>query len=688
MPTKEVNLNSEIYNQGTTVDHTMEEKQHKLASMFREATRLHQTGNLVDASIFYNKILEEQPDNFDTISLLGTLNIQSGNLDEACLLLKKAIVLKPDSAISHGNLGSALQASGRFEEAMHSYKRAIELKPDYDEAYYNLASTLQACNMLDEAVVIYKLAINLKPNDADIHNNLGNALRRSGKPDEALNSYKHAAMLKPDNAEILCNLGAAFQELDNLDEAIINYKRAISLEPDNAKAHNNLGIALKKQCRPEEAVESYNRAIELKHDYAEAYNNLGITLLSLDQFDEAIKNHRKAIMLIPLYAEAHYNLGIALRKLKKLDEASASYRRAIAIKADYVEAHNNLGSTLEEQGMFTEAVTCYSRAIELKPDYVDAHFNRSILSLLTGNFKDGWKEYEWRFQIKDHVHRTFQKPMWDGSPLNDKTILVHTEQGYGDNIQFVRYLPMIQAQGGRVVFECLPILIHLLKDCKGIDTIISKDPSGNVTEQFDVHIPLLSIPGILDTEVDTIPSNGPYIVPDSARVAEWKDRLEVHDKSYKIGLVWASSPDNKELYHKKSCKLNQFEPALNIHGLSFYSLQKGPASTEIDSLHKGTKIINLDSELNDFTDTAAAINNLDLVISVDTSVAHLAGAIGKPVWLLLPFVPDWRWQLERDDSPWYPNMRLFRQTQMYDWDGVFEQITESLSRLMRSRANL
>lgn len=654
---------------------------------FQEALKLHQTGNLVDASILYNKILEEQPDHFDTISLLSTLNLQTGNLDAACVLLKKSTELKPDNAIAHGNLGSALHASGRFQEAMYSYKRAIELKPDYAEAYYNLGSTLQACNMFDEAIVVYKLAIDLKPNDADIHNNLGNALRMSGKPDEALNSYKQASTLKPHNAETHCNLGAAFQELGNLDEAILNYKKAISLSPDNAKAHNNLGTAFKKQCRLEEAEKSYNRAIELNPDYAEAYNNLGNALRSLNRLDEAITSYRTAITIKPYYAEAHYNCGNVRKEQKKFEEAFVSYKRAITIKPDYAEAHNNLAITLQEQAKFIEAAECYSRAIELKQDYADAHFNKSLLLLLQGNFKDGWQEYEWRLQTNGYTHRTFRQPRWDGTPLNGKTILIHTEQGFGDNIQFVRYLPMVQELGGRVVFECLPNLVNLLKNCAGIDAIISKNPSGKLSEQFDVHSHLLSIPSILNTRFDTIPSNGPYITPDPTRVVEWRDRLEAHDNSIKIGLVWASSPENKELYLKKSCKLIHFEEISKFRNLSFYSLQKGTSSAEILNAPKGMNIVDLNNELNDFVDTAAVIANLDLVISVDTSVAHLAGAIGKPVWTLLPFVPDWRWHLECNDSPWYPSMRLFRQTKLYDWDGVFDRVGKSLSKFRSCNTN-
>ncbi len=650
----------------------------RLEDILTEAHNQHQTGNFDTAVVLYNKVLEIEPNNINAVTLLGTLNLQKGNHDLACVLLRKSLSLKPDNAVVHNNLGSALQISGNFHEAIKHYKMAIELKPDYDDVYYNLGNTLQACNLLEEAIVIYKHAITLKPNDADIHNNLANVLRKSGKHDEALNSYKQAAILKPHNAEILSNLGTALQELGNLDEAIINYKKAIKLKPDNAKAHCNLGTALKKQCKLEEAVKSHNRAIELKPDFVEAYNNLGTALQSLNRLDEAIINYKKATILKPHYAEAHYNYGNVLKKQKKIDDAFLCYERAITIRSDYAEAHNNLGIILQEQGKIEEATESYSRAIKFKPEYADAHFNRSLMLLLKENFEDGWQEYEWRLRTKDYALKDFQQPMWDGSPLNGKTILVHAEQGLGDNIQFVRYLPMVQTLGGRVIFECLPSLVHLLKYCTGIDKLIKQMSTSDNTVQCDVHIPLLSLPGIFNTTLDNVPSQEPCIMPHSKFVTKWRNRIGVNDKSFKIGLVWASNPENKKIFIKKSCKLSDFNTLSEIPGLSFYSLQKGQASAEVNNPPKGMEIINLDKELNDFADTAAVIVNLDLVISIDTSVAHLAGAMGKPVWTLLPSVPDWRWLLERNDSPWYPSMRLFRQTQPYDWNSVFEQVKKAL----------
>ncbi|MCP3907085.1 MAG: glycosyltransferase family 9 protein, partial [Oceanicoccus sp.] len=289
--------------------------------------------------------------------------------------------------------------------------------------------------------------------------------------------------------------------------------------------------------------------------------------------------------------------------------------------------------------------------------------------LLTGNYKKGWPEYEWRLKTKAHRLRDFHKPVWDGSTLNGKTILVHTEQGFGDTIHFIRYLPMIQAQGRNVIFECLPNLTRLLKNSAGINNIIERAPKPTV--KYDTHIPLLSLPGIFGTTLDSIPSGIPYITVNSELIEQWRTRFD-KDNGFKVGIVWSGNRHNKK-DHIRSCTLTDFAPLMEIPGTSFYSLQKGPASAEANNPPKGLEIINLDNEINDFADTAAAIAYLDLVISVDTAVVHLAGALGKPVWTLLHFAPDWRWLLNRNDSPWYPGMQLFRHTKGNDWTELFEK---------------
>ncbi len=652
-------------------------KELNIKTELQEALRLHQAANLDAAAILYNKILKMQPHNIDAISLLGTLYLQTGNFDESRVLLKKSLTLDPDNPITHNNLGSALQTSGKFNDAITSYKQSIALNPNYDEAYYNLGNVYQAVSQLEDAIASYRQAIALNPNDADTHCNLANVLRKINRPEEAVIHYQQATTLMPLNAELHNNLGAALQVLDKFDEAIQSCQQAIILNPEYANAHNNLGTALRKQHKLEDAIECFNKAIELKPDYAEAFYNLGSALHTSGAFDEAVDAFNKAISIMPDYAKAHYNLGNTLKELNKLDDAVVCYQKAISLKPDYVMAHNNLGTVFQEQCRIDEAAECYSRAIEMKPDYAEAHLNKALTCLLNGNLKNGWDEYEWRLQTKNYSFKKFNQPMWDGKPLHGKTILIHTEQGFGDTIQFIRYLPMVQEQGGRVIFECLPNLIRLLKDANGFDKIIEKNPSGKLSEKYDVHVPLLSLPRLFDTTLETIPSDVPYITADPDLIDQWRLRLN-NDHKYKVGIVWAGNPDHTKDY-SRSCSLSKFAILSKSSEVSLYSLQKGPASVEPDKKPYNEKIVNLGNETNDFTDTAAIIANLDLVISVDTVVAHLAGAIGKPVWTLLPFEPDWRWLLDREDSPWYPDMRLFRQSRSDDWTEVFTRVKQALS---------
>lgn len=634
----------------------------KLANLLQEALKLHQVGDLASAIIFYNKIIDEQSDN----------------------------------AMVYYNLGLALQGSGRADHATASYRKATELKPDYTDAHYNLANTLRGQSKINEAVVSYRQAVFLKPDNPEMHCNLGAALQESGKLDEAIVNYTQAIALDSNYAMAHCNLGSALYETGNLDDAVASYNRAIELKPDFAMAHSNLGTALKDLCKLNQAVECYRKAIAIKPDYAEAYNNLGAALLEQREFEEAVICHNRAIAIKPEYAEAYNNLGTVLQELCKLDDAIANYKKAIALKPGFAEAHNNLGTALQGSGKLEEALVSYKQAIVLKPDFTLAHVNKSFILLLTQNFKEGWQEFKWRLNIKGRSVTTSEQLMWDGKPLNDKTIFVHTEQGFGDTIQFVRYLPMVKGQGGRVIIECQQNLYRLLRNCKGIDEIVEKNSANILSRQSDVHIHLLDLPGIFKTTLKSIPSHIPYITPDPILVDQWAARLNVDD-GFRIGIVWAGN-----LHHtrdrNRSCSLAHFAILAEVPGLSFYSLQKGHASIECENTPIGMKIANLDNEINDFADTAAVIANLDLVVSVDTAVVHLTGAIGKPVWALLPFAPDWRWLLKRNDSPWYPRphqnnaagqanglagqagMRLFRQSQPGDWNGVFEQIKRALKR--------
>ena len=463
--------------------------------------------------------------------------------------------------------------------------------------------------------------------------------------------------------------------------AVEYVERAIGLKGGAAAFHNNLGEAFRALHRIPEAVTCCRRALQLNPDFAEARNNLGAAFKEQGNLAEAIACYRRALDRKPDFAEAHYNLGVAVNDQGQLDEAIACYRRALELKPDYAEAHTNLGVALGDQGKLDEAAACYRRILARMPDFAEARWNQSLLSLLTGDFPQGWAGYQWRWKAKICQPRDFPQPLWDGQPLEGKTILLHAVQGLGDTIQFIRYATLVKKAGARVLVECQKPLVRLLAGCRGVDALIGR---GDELPPFDVQAPLLSLPGIFGTSLETIPADVPYLFADSGLAEHWRREL-ASIAAFKIGIAWRGSPIHRN-DRARSFPLSCFEPLANLPGIHLFSLQKGPGAEELQAACDHFPVAELGSRLNDFMDTAAVMRNLDLVITCDTSIAHLAGALGVPVWVAMPLVPDWRWLLGRDDSPWYPAMRLFRQKSLGDWSGVFGKIEAELCAQLQSKA--
>jgi tetratricopeptide (TPR) repeat protein len=500
---------------------------------------------------------------------------------------------------------------------------------------------------------------------------------QAGRLQAAEQIYRQILAVEPNQADAIHFLGLIAHQLGKHEVAIEYIGRSIELKRTEAFFHNNLGEAYRALHRIPEAVACYRRALELKPGYAQVYNNLGIAWKDQGKFDEAIAAWRRALELKPDYADAHNNLGAAFGHLGKLDEAVACCRRALELKPDFVDAHNSLGGALYGQGKLDGAVASYGRALKLKPDFAEAHWNRALTWLLAGDWQRGWKEYEWRWQTKDFTPRHFPQPVWDGGSLVGKTILLHAEQGLGDTIQFIRYTPIVKQLGGTVVVECQKPLLGLLEGCAGVDQLIGK---GDDLPAFDVHAPLLSVPGITNTSVETIPATIPYLFPRPEIHERWRKTLAEHD-SFKIGIVWQGNPGLRR-DRLRSIPLRYFAPLTQIPGVCLISLQKGVGTEQTAEVRDLFPVTELDSRLDEasgaFMDTAAVMMSLDLVVTSDTSIAHLAGALGVPVWVALSFVPDWRWLLDRNDSPWYPTMRLFRQERPGEWEGVFQRIEGAL----------
>jgi len=690
-------------------------QQNQVATLLQQGLALHQQGKFKDAQAIYEKVLAIQENHFDALQLLGALSMQTKeltkavdfltkalkinpnhaacysnrgivleelkHLDEALTNYDKAISIKPDYAEAYSNRGNVLQQLGCLYEALTSYDKAISFKPDFVEAYSNRGNVLKKMGRLYGALTSYDKAISFKPDYAESYSNRGNVLQQLGRFDEALTSYDKAISFKPDYAEAYSSLGNVLKKLGRLDEALTNYDKAISIKPDYADAHSNRGVVLEELKRSDEALISHNKAISIKPDYAEAYSNRGSALQQLGRLDEALINYDKAISIKPDYADAHSNRGNVLQQLGRLDEALISHNKAISIKPDYAEAYSNRGSALQQLGRLDEALTSYNKAISIKSDDTLAHWNLSLLHLLEGNFKNGWQGYEWRWKNENlpefKEKRNFSEPLWLGAEsLKDKTILLYAEQGLGDSIQFCRYVPLVAQLGARVILEVQRPLVKLLKGIEGVNQIIAK---GDALPNFDYQCPLLSLPLAFKTELHTIPQVSYHITSDREKVAKWKAILGEKVKP-RVGLAWSGSAIHKN-DHKRSLTLSKLQPYLNPD-VDYICLQKEIRDIDKALLAQHREIKYFGDALEDFTDTAALCELMDVVISVDTSVAHLAGTLGKPSWVLLPFSPDWRWLLDRDDSPWYPSAKLYRQERIGSWNGVLEKVQSDLIKLV------
>jgi len=550
------------------------------------------------------------------------------------------------------------------------------------------AMALQQAGELVRARALYDEILQTHPNNFDALFWLGLMAAQANHLQEAQQLIARAIEINPDHAAANANLGTVLAELERWDEALASYARAIALKPDYAVAYSNQGNALRKLKRPEAALASYEQAIALKPDFAEAYCNRGNVLRELGQWDAALANCDRAIELRPDFADAYCNRGIVQKELGLLDAALASYDRAIAIRPDHAAAYCNRGIALQELDRIDAALASYNRAIAIKADFPEAYYNRSIASLSLGDFENGWIDYEWRWRTEHGARlrdrRMFREGQWLGrESLAGKTILLHCEQGLGDTLQFCRYVRPIAALGARVILEVQGPLRSVLAGLDGVSQLVVQ---GDALPAFDYHCALMSLPLAFKTTTSSVPARVPYLEASAQKVQHWKERLG-EKMRLRVGLVWSGGfrPDQPELWsvnHRRNIPLAKLA-ALKHPDIEFYSLQKGqPAESEATALLStnwdGPHLTDLTRLLNDFSDTAALMELLDLVISVDTSIAHLAGAMGKPVWILNRFDSCWRWMHDRSDTPWYPTATLYRQEKAGDWDGVVQRVRADL----------
>lgn len=691
-----------------------------LGERFKRAVGCHQRGDLTSAARGYREILAQAPRHFDTLLYLGLIEAQHGNAVEGVNLMRRAVEVNPNAEAAHLNLGNVLLELGRAEESLQCFNRAVGinrrspmalnsqglallemqrnpealaafdrallLQPDYVEALSNRGNALLQLGRAADALASYERALQIEPRSEQVLNNRGNALLELCRYADAVDSFNRALELQPAYAEALHHRGNAYWEMQNTTAALVDIEHALAINPAYAEAHNSLGTVLLKLERHAEALAAFESALALWPDFVEALSNRGNALLKLGREPEALASCERALQLNPLHPEALINCGNvwlwrgeAAHALDLYDIAIVHLQRKSSHAGSLAMALCNRGNTLMALNRPEEALKSYAESLA-REDSPETHFYEGMGRLILGDFAQGWPQYEWRWKTQFFKRwvRDFSALRWQGQEsLHGKTLLLHAEQGFGDTLQFCRYAVAAAAQGAAVVMEVQAPLKRLLATMPGVQLMVS---AGEPLPPYDYHCPLLSMPGVMAKLSHDIPAAVPYIQPDPALVAAWRARIKGNQLP-RIGLVWSGNLA-PGLHHDRTLPLVDMLRVVSDRA-QFFSLQKEVIASDKAELQR-CDVRNYGEILNDFADTAAIIESMDLVITIDTAVAHLAGALGKPVWILLRFAADWRWLRNRDDSPWYPTARLFRQPAVGDWATVMDAVQRELPAFLKA----
>ena len=625
----------------------------------RQAISLYQSDQLQQAEQICQQILRSYPQHAEAFHLLGIIAYQVGENKVAIGLITQAIEIDSNKYMFFNSLGSVLQGQGRLEESIQAFNQALKIQPQFAEAYYNKGNTLQVQGKLEEAIDAYQQAIHIQPDDAEAYSNLGVVLKEKGRLEESIQACQKALEIRPNYADAYTNLGVALRQQGRLEESIQAYQQAIHTQPNHPEAYNNLGVALEQQGRLEESMQACQKALEIRPNYADAYTNLGVVLEQQGRLEESIQACQQAIRIQPNHPKMHNNLGLVLKEQRKLEESVDAYQQAIHIQSDYAEAHVNFG----------------------------------IILLLKGNLFRGWEKYEWRWKCSNFPSekRNFPQPSWGGTHLNGKSILVWTEQGIGDEIMFTSILPTLSQMTEKIIVECNLRLVPLFQRSFPQIQFFSRQnlPQPHLLDKnIDYQIPMGSLGQWLRTDEDSFKqSKQPYLIACANRSAKIRKKYQQLAKGRMlVGISWKSTGINQRRALLKSTVLEDWVSILPQQDCYFINLQYGDVKEELEQFQQQTDLMIYQDEevdlLQNLDDFAAQVSALDLVISTSNTTVHMAGALGKQVWTLLSYVPDWRWMLEREDTPWYPSMRLFRQSETGDWSGVFAQVRSKLEQYL------
>lgn len=584
---------------------------------------------------------------------------------------------KPDDVAAILERAAGLHGRADFAQAEPLYRAILARVPGHFDAMHLLGALCHQTGRQEEAVRLMRQALAIDPSQASVHSNLGHALVASGALDDAIASFERAGAISPGDPGAPFHRGLALLARGRAAEALESFDRTLVLKPGDPAVLCNRGNALQALKRHAEALACYDAAIAAAPGLAEAFSNRGNALRDLGRSGEAVQSFDKALALNPAFPGALNGRGIALRDLGRSEEALRSYERAIALDPAFADAMCNQGNVLQDLGRYDEAMRCYGSARAAVPDHAASQWNESLCRLLLGDFERGWSQYEWRWKTEQlNAVRDFPQPRWTGKEdLTGKTVLLHAEQGFGDTLHFCRYAGKVASRGARVVFEVQAPLKTLAESLEGVSKVVAR---GEPLPRFDFHCPLVSLPLAFGTRLETIPWDGAYLRSDPVRVDRWRNRLGPASLP-RVGLVWSGSGGLRNDV-ARGIPLSKFASLASGKG-QFISLQKQLSDSDRLLIERGGIIRTCDEYLVDFAETAALVELMDVVVTIDTAVAHLAGAMGKRVWILLPHAPTWRWLLGREDSPWYPTARLFRDAKEGGWDSALKRARRELDRL-------
>ena len=640
--------------------------------------------NILDKALeSYNLALSIQPNHIPTLVNKGNLLQKIGETHLAIKSYDEAIKLSSKLPEVFYNKGNALKDLERFEDAIVNYNSALKIRPTYAECYCNKGSILKKLGRLDDALLNLNKAIELKPKYYEAYSTRGNILKELKNFNLAIDSYEKAININPLYSEAYFNKAVVLHEINQIADSISAYEVAIKINSNDSRYHFSLAVALKQSGKLAQSLVAFDTALNLNPSHVDAYLYKAETLGEMGLLLDALETLNCAKEFNINSAELEFERSNLLMQMYRIEDAIESYERAIEINPEHAEAWNNKGVAHKELGQVSKAIESYNQAIAVKPEYADAYWNKSLASLLKGDFETGWQLYEWRWKSKDlsKDSRSFTQPLWLGKePLFGKTVLLHSEQGLGDTLQFCRFATLVKGLGAKVVLEVPKSLIELLKTLDGVDHFVAK---GESLPEFDLHCPLMSLPLALNIRPETMSLKVPYVYAQDEKIKKWS--AYIGSQGFKIAIAWQGRPDSK-VDAGRSFPVELFEEISKIEGVRLISLQKNAGAEQLSTLPQGMKVEQLpedfDANGDAFLDSAAVMNCVDLVISSDTALTHLAGAMGVKTWLPLKTVPDWRWLLEGQSGPWYPNHTLFRQKNRGVWTDVFEQMNLELKNLI------